>query len=310
MVLSIASILVLAGFSINEKAYAGAVPNGNPIFPPFGDFKCWENSAASSTANKFLSITDQFGTTENNFWFPGDYCTAAEKNGQDSPFSPDLNQHYQIWFYPPSLEGPGTGITVDLEIPQFDDLNGIVIGNLDSIFVPATKHTESGPQDSFDDQQHWNCYDLEFSNPPLPAPEVNFVTLVTQHFEQNADVLEPFLLCAPMIKFDGNNFFPDNQELIDDHMVCYDLENVTIEDTFQPLPFQLDDQLGDNVFVANDVEVLCVPALKSFPIIGGFNVPIDTSALLLAGVQSISMWMIPVLIAGIGIGVFVIKRRN
>ena len=44
--------------------------------------------------------------------------------------------------------------------------------------------------------------------------------------------------------------------------------------------------------------------------IGGTFVPIDQSALLLAGVQSISMWMIPVVIAGIGIGIFVIKRRN
>ena len=44
--------------------------------------------------------------------------------------------------------------------------------------------------------------------------------------------------------------------------------------------------------------------------IGGTFVPIDQSALLLAGAQSISMWMIPVVIAGIGIGVFVIKRRN
>ena len=44
--------------------------------------------------------------------------------------------------------------------------------------------------------------------------------------------------------------------------------------------------------------------------IGGTSVPIDQTALLLAGVQSISMWMIPVVIAGVGIGVFVIKRRK
>ena len=44
--------------------------------------------------------------------------------------------------------------------------------------------------------------------------------------------------------------------------------------------------------------------------IGGTFIPIDTSALLLAGVSSISMWMIPVVIAGVGIGVFVIKRRK
>jgi len=44
--------------------------------------------------------------------------------------------------------------------------------------------------------------------------------------------------------------------------------------------------------------------------IGGTSLPIDTTALLLAGVQSISMWMIPVVIAGVGIGIFVIKRKN
>ena len=44
--------------------------------------------------------------------------------------------------------------------------------------------------------------------------------------------------------------------------------------------------------------------------IGGTYIPIDQSALLLAGVQSVSMWMIPVILAGIGIGVFVIKRRK
>ena len=44
--------------------------------------------------------------------------------------------------------------------------------------------------------------------------------------------------------------------------------------------------------------------------IGGTLIPIDTTALLLASVQSISMWMIPVVAAGIVIGVFVIKRRK
>ena len=46
------------------------------------------------------------------------------------------------------------------------------------------------------------------------------------------------------------------------------------------------------------------------PPVGGAFVPIDNSALLLAGVSSISMWMIPVVIAGIGVTIFVVKRRN
>jgi len=44
--------------------------------------------------------------------------------------------------------------------------------------------------------------------------------------------------------------------------------------------------------------------------VGGTMIPLDTTALLLAGVQSISMWMIPVVAAGIVIGIFVIKRRK
>ena len=44
--------------------------------------------------------------------------------------------------------------------------------------------------------------------------------------------------------------------------------------------------------------------------VGGEIIPINTSALLLAGVQSVSMWMIPVVIAGAGIGVFVIMRSR
>ncbi len=44
--------------------------------------------------------------------------------------------------------------------------------------------------------------------------------------------------------------------------------------------------------------------------IAGTLIPIDTTTLLLASVQSISMWMIPVVAAGVGIGIFVIKRRK
>jgi len=42
--------------------------------------------------------------------------------------------------------------------------------------------------------------------------------------------------------------------------------------------------------------------------VGGTFLPIDTTSLLLAGAQSISMWMIPVILAGVVVGVFVIKR--
>ena len=42
--------------------------------------------------------------------------------------------------------------------------------------------------------------------------------------------------------------------------------------------------------------------------VGGKIFPIDTTALLLAGAQSFS-WMIPVVLSGIGIGLFVVSRK-
>jgi len=53
-------------------------------------------------------------------------------------------------------------------------------------------------------------------------------------------------------------------------------------------------------------------AIAFFPVVavGGSDVSISTTSLLLAGVQSVSMWMIPVVLAGVVIGVFVISKRK
>jgi len=74
-------------------------------------------------------------------------------------------------------------------------------------------------------------------------------------------------------------------------------------------PFGVATDSSGNVFVVGAVSDNAFKIAKDI-VIGGISIPIDQSALLLAGVQSISMWMIPVVVAGIGIGIFVIKRRN
>jgi len=45
------------------------------------------------------------------------------------------------------------------------------------------------------------------------------------------------------------------------------------------------------------------------PTVGGEFLPIETTSLLLAGAQSFS-WMIPVILSGIGIGLFVVSRKS
>ena len=320
IVFSMASILLLAGFStiLNEKAYGGAQP------PPFGDFVCWISVFPGLTVQVPLGIEDQFGPIEHEFWEQIEYCTSADKNGLPGPFTQiGIPQHYQGWDYKdPVPTGAGTGTTIILNVPQFDNQQfQTTLGELDQILVPAVKFTQSGEIPSFDTEQHWNCYDI-FG----PAPDIPPISLQTQHGDiDEVTVLDPFLFCAPIIKTDPFQVeFGSNEDIPGFHMVCYDIVAGDDQTILSDLPFALFDQLTDfaigepSLFEVNigsqehllGLEKLCVPATKSFPTVGGSMIPIDSTALLLAGVQSISMWLIPVVIAGVGIGVFVIIRRK
>ena len=49
----------------------------------------------------------------------------------------------------------------------------------------------------------------------------------------------------------------------------------------------------------------------TIPAIGGMGIPVDSTALLLAGVQGSALWMIPaIVVAGAGIGIFSFKRSK
>jgi hypothetical protein len=55
-------------------------------------------------------------------------------------------------------------------------------------------------------------------------------------------------------------------------------------------------------------EIVCPPEPQP-EIIGGTIIPIESTSLILAGAQTFS-WMIPVLLSGIGIGLFVVSRKS
>jgi hypothetical protein len=319
-----------SGVFIKGESFSGEEPAA------FGDFTCWAalEDEAFITPNKPLTIMDQFNDErqpiDHDEWEQAEYCTATTKfyDGQEfrSPFFDTepvaLSQHYQSWFYHSDepnggVPNDGTGQSVIITVDQFNQQFTTTLGELDQIMVPATKFTEAnGEVASEDFDHHWNCYNIEG-----PAPEQPLVdTLVTQHsfrgdIEQ-VTVGNPILFCLPMIK--DNHQDPPFGELLDDHMICYDIVSNNNPVQIADLPFQLLDQLNtfpvpfiyDQINFVQGLEKLCVPALKSFEEVGGFDIPINTSSLLLAGVSSVSMWMIPVVIAGVGIGIFVIKRRN
>jgi len=57
----------------------------------------------------------------------------------------------------------------------------------------------------------------------------------------------------------------------------------------------------DDILIQRDVPLQ--------PVVGGTSIPIETTSLLLAGAQTFS-WMIPVILSGIGIGLFVVSRKS
>ena len=121
--------------------------------------------------------------------------------------------------------------------------------------------------------------------------------------------------------------FTGEPPILQPSVLCFDITGVTngvlVSGTLGPDPDQFTwvmecspNPASETISITREplttmtfVEIWTTSFGEPIPI-GGTNIPIDQSALLLAGVQSISMWMIPVVIAGIGIGVFVIKRRK
>jgi len=64
---------------------------------------------------------------------------------------------------------------------------------------------------------------------------------------------------------------------------------------------------GTDIFVGPFTGNAIVP-IASICLIGGTLVPIDTTSLLLVGAQSTAAWMIPVIIAGIGIAIVIARK--
>jgi hypothetical protein len=80
-------------------------------------------------------------------------------------------------------------------------------------------------------------------------------------------------------------------------------------DTFLGIDVVWSKDAGSPIFEAWEVADGTCP-IGGGGAVGGEILPINSMALMLAGVQSISMWMIPVVISGAGIGVFVIMRTR
>ena len=77
---------------------------------------------------------------------------------------------------------------------------------------------------------------------------------------------------------------------------------------------ELGNLLGENLYI--NVHTLIFPSgelrgqiiCESIPV-GGELIPLDSTVLLLAGAQMTASWIVPVLVAGAGIGLVLLRRK-
>ena len=81
----------------------------------------------------------------------------------------------------------------------------------------------------------------------------------------------------------------------------------------QGVPVQVGDVFGFRVDATDDFAGFGVLDITNFDgpqcVVGGELLPIDSTALVLAGLQTSAIWMLPVLAGAAGVGVFYIKTR-
>ncbi len=318
IIFTLASVLVLTVFSANENAYAGVVPNvpnGPSSIPVVDDLHCYEIAEDNGLSQPIpLRLVDQFEDKIHNIISLDEICNPVTKiPTQAQRSSPLTDQHWTSYLLD-TRQNPNPQVIATVNIVDQYHPNGFqtqVTDRAEFLMVPTEKDHN---QNNFPNQSeiHFKCYELV--QPQQPVVDSTF--LDDQFGSSTYQELLPVEICNPVEKFfetqPGSGQFDqfgggDND--IEEHYLCYEIFPEEDVGGF----FSFSDQfLADSAEIVFD-SVLCTLATKSIipnvPI-GGISIPIDQSALLLAGVQSISMWMIPVVIAGIGIGIFVIKRRN
>jgi len=156
---------------------------------------------------------------------------------------------------------------------------------------------------------HYLCYRLDIS-PANPAPfDVPIpIALNDQFSDLSNSIFNVNKLCNPVIKTPPGG--PEFGNLKVEHLKCYDLQ----PESPIPLNFGGPTFIDQFIFfITNNLitQEVCLAADKALlpgvPI-GGTLIPIDTTLLLLVGAQSIAAWMIPVIIAGIGIAIVIARK--
>jgi len=311
MIASISSI----GLSSNQ-AFAG---NGPPTVD-LGDYKCYDTFFDLSQIPN-ISLEDQFGEMIVIVEDIIRVCPPVIKSGQPPaeefagfPGSPTpflLDQHFVVHeICDPGYEPPGCGALPPLGqtvilTDQFGSTLHQVMEPIE-LWVPAVKDDgnrqfPSGPVTNI----HYKCYNIE----PVDNPLGQLFLILNDQFDFSTDeILQADKLCNPVIKDIGGN--GDEGTLDTEHLKCYKIIDDPL-DNLNLAGFEFVDQFFfpfTELIIGEEHEVCLVADKQVLQLIGGSLIPIDSTSFLLAGAQIAASWMIPVVVAGIGIG-FVVLRK-
>jgi len=290
----IVSIFILSFIMINP-VYADV---DDYLILKLQDFEQTANNVQPTTPSEFFFEAEIFTTAL------GDFAAVNVGGATASPVA--LTNDALLWDLSDEY---GTKAALDLAYPNGNsytlDTSG---GTLGTLSEPITFGTENYPTvvpfftgSTYNDLQGVNsdaAINLTWNLPSSGGAQVNFVGLIVEDASHNGVYFEELTVSSTSTIIPAATLLPNT-----DYTVYLewssDLDDTTT--SFSP-------GVGISGF-ALETYIEFTTGAAFFVVVGGTSIPIDTTALLLAGVQSISMWMIPIL-AGIGIGVFVIIRRK
>ncbi len=207
-----------------------------------------------------VTLETQFGTEAGvSFGQARFLCPPALKNIPPSTdWEGDLNEPHVKCYDIQSTDDPQ--VIVDLQT-QFGTELDVVVGQAQLLCMAALKSfSPIPPSDEPPQVPHYKCYDI--SDPSDPGPGVS-VDLETQFgIEQNVDVGPAIFLCAPAIKTVEDGVSQPEGSFDVPHLKCYDIAG---QGPLPPPHVFLRTQFGDEEVDVLTPQLLCVPALKSFP---------------------------------------------
>ncbi len=280
--------------STGSILFLSIIAYGSMIAPVYGginlevhpDLKCYGIKIGNVQPEDDVEVEDQFGSETVELGVERTFCVPVLKNPSGEETPPEF-PHFIEYEFIGTIDPPPVKVTDQFGTAVEDPIPA------EALYVGALKNPE--PEQS-PPALHYIAYDIGSS---LIDPPSSFL-LRDQFTDETGTLEEGNILLVPALKNgEGTEEIP--------HYRCYDFDPLT--ERFEPGLVTVKDQFGER-----DVELgggfrFCAVAEKLPIVVGGEIIPIESTALMLAGAQTFS-WMIPVVLSVLGIGLFVVTRKS